>query len=402
MQQRRILPRRDSSPLVSSTVLFIGFSLTGVVTTLLGPIIPALSAKWGLNDAQAGSLFTAQFLGSMLGVLGLNRIIERIGYVRSICVSFIVMAAGVSGIAWSARSAGFALVFCYGFALGINIPATNLLFAKLNPTRRAAALNLLNFAWGLGAVACPPLVALFVRRADLKMPLVGLSVLLALIAVGLVRSDLPESGEQPSPIRTLQPLLLPARSWRLVLLMGALVFLYVGTENAIAGWVPSYALRFKGLAQSLWTLSPSTFWAALLIGRLTAPIILRHIGEHRLVLSGLIAGACGELMLLEARSLPGLLLALGIIGAGLATVFPTTIAALTRCFGDSASKVAGPIFALAGLGGATLPWAVGSLSNHFGSLRIGLVAPLFASLVMISLEWLISRNLAKREPQSRD
>jgi MFS transporter, FHS family, glucose/mannose:H+ symporter len=402
MQPLHILPRRDSSPVISSIFLFIGFSLTGVVTTLLGPTIPALSAKWGLNDSQAGSLFTAQFLGSMIGVLGSNRIVEWIGYVRSICVGFVIMAAGVSGFAWGVRSAGFASVFCYGFALGITIPTTNLLFAKLNPTRRAAALNLLNFAWGLGAVACPPLIALFVRGADFKMPFAGLSFLLVLIAVGLGGSDLDDSAGRPSPLRTPQSPFLLVRIWPLVLLLGALVFLYVGTENAIAGWVASYTLRFKGLAQSYWALSPSIFWAALLIGRLTAPIVLRHAEEHRLVLSGLIAGVCGEIMLLEARSLPGVLIAVGIIGGGLATVFPTTIAVLPRCFGDSASKVAGPIFALAGLGGATLPWAVGFLSNQYGSLRIGLVAPLLASLVMIPLEWLIGRNLARTAPQAGD
>jgi len=37
-------------------VLHAGFALTGVLTTLLGPVLPALSARWRLDDAQAGFL----------------------------------------------------------------------------------------------------------------------------------------------------------------------------------------------------------------------------------------------------------------------------------------------------------------------------------------------------------
>jgi fucose permease len=45
-----------------------GFLLIGVVTTLLGPILPMLAAKWHLGDAEAGWLFTAQFTGGIPGL----------------------------------------------------------------------------------------------------------------------------------------------------------------------------------------------------------------------------------------------------------------------------------------------------------------------------------------------
>jgi fucose permease len=40
-----------------------GFLLVGIVHTLLGPILPMLAARWRLDDAEAGSLFIAQFTG---------------------------------------------------------------------------------------------------------------------------------------------------------------------------------------------------------------------------------------------------------------------------------------------------------------------------------------------------
>ena len=44
-----------------------GFFLAGIVGTCLGPLLPALTNHWQLSDAQAGSLFTMQAGGAMLG-----------------------------------------------------------------------------------------------------------------------------------------------------------------------------------------------------------------------------------------------------------------------------------------------------------------------------------------------
>lgn len=379
-------------------LLHIGFVLTGVVTTLLGPIIPVLSVKWSLNDSQAGFLFTAQFVGSMLGVAGSRRFISRWGFLGSLVVGFSLMAAGVAGGAVGGRAIGFISVFSYGIGLGITIPTTNLLVVELNPTRRAAAVNLLNFAWGLGAVTSPPFVALLVRHSDVFKPLLGLSAFLAMIAMGIMWFPKINSVTGPGPVDAIsaaahQVLFNPS-----VFLIGALVFLYVGTENAIAGWVASYALRLTEQPHPLWVLAPSIFWAALLLGRLTAPYTLRHVDEENLVLIGLATATLGGVLIFMELNLGGLLAGVGFAGAGLATVFPTTIAMLPRCFGGAAQKIASLIFLIAGLGGATLPWVVGFLSTRFGNLRVGLLVPLFASLAMILLQVAIISTLSRRKP----
>ena len=70
------------------------------------------------------------------------------------------MALGVGGLAFSTRSLGLICILCYGFGLGLAIPAVNLFVAAANAGRRSAALSLLNFSWSVGAVACPFIVAL--------------------------------------------------------------------------------------------------------------------------------------------------------------------------------------------------------------------------------------------------
>src|SRR5262249_11861367 len=156
----------------------------------------------------------------------------------------------------------------------------------------------------------------------------------------------------------------------------AVMFLYVGTENAIAGWIASYAKRLEVAQQSFWTLVPSFFWAAVLLGRVMAPALLQRITEIRLVVAGLAVATTGATILISTKTMIGLFIGATLAGAGLAPVFPTTVAMFIHYFGTASSRVSGLIFALGGLGGATIPWMVGFLSTTFGSLRSGLSLPL--------------------------
>src|SRR6266850_1743052 len=97
------LGRDSAHPAVRSSRMFIttvsaAFVLTGVVTTFLGPILPALASRWGLSDSRSGYFFTAQFLGSMLGVGVSSFLLPRSGFCFSLGLSYLLMAAGVSGL----------------------------------------------------------------------------------------------------------------------------------------------------------------------------------------------------------------------------------------------------------------------------------------------------------------
>jgi fucose permease len=377
-----------------SAAAHAGFVLTGAVTTLLGPVLPTLTAKWSLTDSQAGYLFTAQFAGAVIGSTALGAIISRCGFLRTLALGFLFMSAGVAGLVAGAWSLGMASVFLYGMGFGITIPATNLLISEINLGRRAAALNIVNFAWCLGAVASPPIIALFVNRNRLDAALVGLALLSCAIAVWVTRCRLDvgvyRKADDEVETRT--------GVWGdpFALLVAALLFLYVGTENAIGGWVASYASRFKDGAGLLWAMGTSIFWAALMTGRAAAPFVLRRVSEGRLVLGGLALAATGVSLLLAASGMAVLLVGVALAGAGLACVYPTTWAVFSEYFGARASQKAGILSAMGGLGGATLPWVVGLASTQFGSLRSGLLITLVSTLVMIVLQISIILTLSRR------
>ncbi|HXG66172.1 MAG TPA: MFS transporter [Blastocatellia bacterium] len=393
----------QSSPSILSTqphlrqlslLAHIGFILIGVVNTFLGPLLPLLSAKWLMDDAQAGALIAAQFIGSMLGAALSGWLISRLGLLRLLTAGFGLMAAAVAGISANTWGVGLVAVFCSGFSLGVTIPAINLLIAEMNPERRAAALNVLNFVWCLGAVASSPFITLLGRNG-LLLPMLGLAMLLTFLAASLARFAI--SGFVAQPGREERVHSSAMRAWLspYALLTGALVFLYVGTESAAGGWLASYAQRVSASASPLWAMSQSIFWVGLLLGRGGAPLVLRRMSGENLVLAGLLVAVAGLAILLASNGLAGILLGGGVAGLGLAAVFPTTFALFTERHGALAAQMVGVFFVLTGLGGATIPWAVGAVSEWSDNLRIGLVVTLIGGLIMVALQVAIISILAR-------
>lgn len=179
---------------VCEALAYAGFLLTGVVTTLLGVALPELSARWSLTDSQAGRLFSAQFAGSLAGVGLSGRAMGRFGFLGSLAGGYALIALGVGGLGAPSFALAALAVFVYGLGFGVSIPASNLLVAEINPERRAAALNLLNAAWCLGAIAGPPLLAALWRRLDLGGMLMAVALPAACIGAAalLTRRNAPE------------------------------------------------------------------------------------------------------------------------------------------------------------------------------------------------------------------
>ena len=69
-----------------------------MATTLLGPLLPLLAARWALSDAQAGALFTAQFAGQLTSTTLSTFITARLGERRTLAVGFVLVAVGVAAV----------------------------------------------------------------------------------------------------------------------------------------------------------------------------------------------------------------------------------------------------------------------------------------------------------------
>src|SRR3984885_3936457 len=101
----------------ASVVLHAGLVVTGVATTLIGPILPILIGRWTLSDQRAGLFFTAQFCGSMAGVASTRWLIAR-GYRQTFVCGFSLVAAGVAGLNLGSNAACLGATFVFGCGLG--------------------------------------------------------------------------------------------------------------------------------------------------------------------------------------------------------------------------------------------------------------------------------------------
>jgi len=365
---------------IFTTVVSTAFVLTGVVTTFLGPILPVLASRWGLSDSRSGYFFTAQFLGSMLGVGISSLLLPRSGFRFSLGLAYLLMAGGVSGLILPEWRTALLGTFAFGLGLGVAIPVSNLLISGLNQHRRSSALSILNFCWGLGAVAAPVVLALAEHRTQVPGFVKVLAGLLLLSTVSLVfvpKRELP-NGDTPTIVAREESF-----NWPFAAILGGMFFLYVAVESSVGGWIATLMARAPTDGH-VWIPAPSLFWGGLLTGRGIAPFVLRRVRERRAALASLVLACAAICVLVFSSGRQWIAIGAVITGFGLAMVFPITISLLS-CFREMEKRIAGPMFALAGLGGAVMPWLVGAISTMSGSLQIGLLPPLLATMLLLWL-----------------
>jgi FHS family glucose/mannose:H+ symporter-like MFS transporter len=390
------IPQANNSSRPLTVAANAAFVPIGIVTVLLGPLLPTLSAKWSLNYTQAGSLFTVQFLASTVGVALSGLCVSRWGFRFAIKIGLLGMAAGVAMLPYGSRLLGMLCIALYGLGLGLAIPAANLLVAEVNPLQRSAALNRLNFSWSAGAVACPFLVAAAARRGQMPLLLASFAGFLFLVCLGI--AIMPSHIVEPHATRADGARSAARIDWKSASLplFAVLFFLYVGVENSVGGWIASYAKTFGTGPFDLALMSPSFFYSALMIGRWLASLLLHRVEDVTLARAGLLTACGGMVWLLLSHAVPSVLVGASIAGFGLAAVYPITISLLSQEFGEAASRMGSVMFTMANFGGAFMPWLLGYSSNRFGSLRAGMVVPLIAAGSMCTL-YLLNWN-SKRRP----
>src|SRR4029078_11988198 len=130
------------------------------------------------------------------------------------------------------------------------------------PEKRAALLNLLNFVWTVGAISAPGLlkIALAHERIGVAGALIILAVSLvpAAFAFPRVSATAPQKEKHPP---------LPFGAMKLIVTTGGLIFLDVGIENGVSGWLPTFSMRAHAFDPKHSALLQATFWTALLAGR---------------------------------------------------------------------------------------------------------------------------------------
>ena len=364
----------------------IAFLPTGILTTLLSPMLPILSKRWVLTDAQVGNFFPIQFLSQLAGVLLSGYMLARVGFRTVFLSGLLLMAAGASTLFLGTMSLGMASVAVYGLGLGLIIPTTNLMAAEVTTGSRAAAVSLLNFFWGVGAVLGSLLVAWAAKTQHVPLFLGGVAV--SLLVLTFAVRNLPFPPAHPTGGASLRwgAIARNPVTW----LFAVVFFLYPGAETCVGGWIGSYVSQTGMGATAIAAMIPAFFYAALTAGRGVGGWLLRHFSELRVLQCGYAAATIGIGILLRSSNLMDVKVSAVLTGLSYATLYPITVARLSHRYGVEARSVGSLMFSLAAIGPAALPWLVGMVSQSAGSLRAGLLVPFVATAVLFFIhikEW---------------
>jgi fucose permease len=366
--------------------MHFGLVLAGLGTALLGPILPVLAKQWGMLDSQSGLLMMAKFCGAFLGGVSVSKKLRR-----SLLAGMLAGTVGFGGFALApSMSVGCVGLFIGGFGLGQIITSVNILAGRRFTAHRGSALSLLNFSFSLGAMLSALLSAWLLPRFALRGLLECFAGLFAVGVVGLIvqmRGDGGTAEEFDTASAEGEPQIgLSARTY---LYFAALLVLYGGLETCLSGWLTTFALRYgdKTLAVSEYT--TLLLWMSLTFGRVGASAVMLRVGEKTVQRWGLGLAAVFTAALAMAHSAVTIAGFAVLLGLSLAPFFPATWALLMA--ERPTARQAGIVLAVSGLGAAALPWLMGVVSTHAGSLQVALALPFAAALGLLGMSLFASK-----------
>lgn len=376
----------DSSTVIKNARFFsyASFVLIGTINTFLGPILPFLSEKWAINDQQSGYFLAVQSLGGMIGTLAVAFLYERLSSRKILLAGFGLIIVSLFGIGGGDWKIGFFSSLISGIGIGFIIPTTTLIVSQTAGNKRAGAINLLNFFWAFGAVLSP----LIFLRLSSAVQLNYLLVLIALIGAvffGLLFKQkefrlVAEKHESHSSCG--KKLNIFAANW----IFAVIIFLQIGVEASLSGWLPSYAKRFTD--SEIWLIVPLVYWTGFLLSRLLSSIFLESISETKLIINGLILVTAGLILVISNENLALISIGALFTGFGTAPVFPTTIALASAKFENNAPELINYLFFLAGLSGMFFLWLIGFVSSITDDLKTAFWIPIVCSLILLIVCWL--------------
>lgn len=372
-------------------LLSVGFFLTGLEITLLGPLLPVFISRWSLNDSQAAVFFPVEFSASLAGVWLSGLLTHYFGNRTPVVLGYSLVVLGLATVNASSMTVVLFALAALGLGYGLVVPPTNLTVAQLGGARSASLVSLVNLAWGVGAVVCSPLVLLTLNRGLLSPLLLFFAGVCSLLVICFLFPEFPHHKAAPQGSTTSDDG--PSVGFVITFALAAMFFLYVGMEVSFGLWAAMYAVRLPGGA-GLATIAPMFFYGGLMIGRASAPAILARVRELPLVLGALILVIVGNTLLILATRQKFAFGCMVIAGLGCATIFPICVAWLSRWYGSRATRVGGLMFSMSSVGSAFAPWFVGIVSGHMGGLRMGALVPLGSAIGMLFLLLLVRRQAA--------
>ena len=154
---------------------------------------------------------------------------------------------------------------------------------------------------------------------------------------------------------------------RVVWIAAVFLFIYVGTEVSITGWVNTFLQTVRHAPPFMAGLSTTMFWTGATVGRIGLGFVNGRIGEKLAVFIYLILAVGFHLVLFFVPSIEADLAAVAIEGFFLGPLFPAAVVAATILL-PPYLHVSGVVIAVncSAIGSCVLPFVVGAIAQAKG------------------------------------
>lgn len=312
-----------------STLFFVnGFTYTNAV-----PWLPVIKNSLGLTNAELGLAIAAMPFGAILTGMLAGPLIHWFGSGRTAVGTSLISLGALPFIAlaqnwWMLAGALFVL----GSADAWTDSAQNSHGLRVQRRYRRSIINTFHAVWSLAAVAGGLLGA---TMAGAGVPILwhlgGVTVLLVAVNLTVSRMLLPgpENSERDDGVNGHDGSRsrIPAKGFALLLMLGVLLMMAGGIEDSAASWGAVYMTGELGAPLFLAAMPFVACQAMMTVGRLLGDRVTDRFG------AATVGHACGLLAaggLAFALLLPHpatTIIGFGVMGLGVSTLFPLTLAA---------------------------------------------------------------------------
>jgi len=337
--------------------------------------IPDVTRGLGLSERELGLALFGVAAGAIFALPAVVRAVRLVGSRRVCLWTAVTFCATLPLLALASSLPALAgALTLFGAANGALDVSMNDNGGGLERRRGHPIMGTLHAAFSCGGAA-GALVGAAVAAAELG-PLVHFAAAAAVLALGSLWagrhlvdvSDAPPAGGWTRPRRS--------RALLTLLVVGLCAAL---AEGAVGDWSALYLVETLGASRSVGAIGFVAFSALMVAGRLAEDRLVRRFGGATLRRAGGATAAAGMAAALLAGRPWAAVLALGVVGAGLAVVFPVTM--------SGASRIAG----LAPASGVAVVSGMAYTSLLAGPPLIGLLAE--ATSLQTAL-WMVTACLA--------
>jgi FHS family L-fucose permease-like MFS transporter len=368
-------------PFITVTALFFIF---GFITNLNMALVPHLRSIFTLPHAWAMLAESAFFLAYFVFSAPTSKLIETIGYKRTMVVSLFIQVVGCLLFVPAAKMVSFPLFLTAVFVVGAGVTAlqtsANPYVSILGPENTSSIrLNLAQAFNSIGGTIAPLIAGAYILTDPAKLatqaavadtvrvPYILIAAGLLLLGLAVAFMHLPHveqtqaagSGNEGYAVQS-------SSIWSYKhTVLGALgIFFYVGVEVGLASIAVDY-FKTQGMSTAA-TASylVSLYWFGALVGRLLGAGIMTKVKAGKLLgIFGFTAAVLIAISMFTSGQVAiGTLVLCGFFNS---VMFPNIFTLGIAGLGSMTSKGSGLIMT-AVVGGAVIPWLIGEVADRIG------------------------------------